>query len=89
MSKLVREFELNKYTHAQLYYDNEQGLIGVQFLKEATKNSFKITKRPQCDNFLSITASSFISAYNIPLGKKVAKWDEKQKMVVAKINSEF
>lgn len=71
-------------THANLYFDPDQELIGIEPVMKADRDSYKILK-PKTGTGLDIFAKGFFQQFGIDISETrvyLAKWDEDEGKLV-------
>lgn len=71
-------------THATLFYNKEDSLIGIKFSTKKEWGSYKIIKYRD-NKFGTISGTAFLKNYNIPYSETTgysAEWDEQDEMLI-------
>ncbi len=87
-SYAIKEFNLAKVHRVVLYYDSKEHMMGIKPVEDAKEPStVRITVERGRTHTLSTV--KFLKAFNIPFreGPRILRvdWDEKGKMILAKI----
>lgn len=75
-------------THVNLYYDDENNIIGIEPLEAHGEHSYKINKT---ENSGSVTPSAFFNQHSLHhdiTTRYAAEWDEDEGMVLVNLNDE-
>jgi hypothetical protein len=79
--------------HVLLYGDKENKTIGIKPIKDKQNNSFKISYATNANNTGAISGHSFLAYLGIDFknnpGKYTPEWDDKNEMLIVKLNKEF
>ncbi len=77
------KFELDKYGYVVLYFDRENGRIGIKLTNDNNEEGAIILHKRKLD--VAISAKSFLCYYDINFDKTTIYdpiWDEENKMII-------
>ncbi|MFA5373577.1 MAG: hypothetical protein WC354_05275 [Candidatus Omnitrophota bacterium] len=84
----IREFKLNEYKFAVLFYDKESKRIGIKLTNDKSEEG-ACKLRVRAEAGASMSARSFIDCYKLGSLKSYrfnVEWDAKEKMIIADLN---